>query len=158
MNQSVAENAQGNEGAHKRIHERLKEYWDKIRGDRKYPGENEIRPHDIGDIWDSCFLIHVDNDAMEKGFKYAYLGLSLIEAYGDDLTGHEICDHIVSPGSELMVQEFHKVVDSGEPVVDENSFTNSKNMLVKYRSIMLPLGSSPEKVEYIIGGMKWKAY
>lgn len=145
-------------GRHQRINERLEEYWESLRRGRAYPGEKEIDPRAIADIWDSCFLIRVDGEALEKGFKYTYLGLSLIEAYGDDLTGQEVCGRLVTPQSGQMVRKFHEVAESGRPVNDEGGFANRKNMLVKYRSVMLPLGAPPDRVEYIIGGMKWRAF
>jgi len=148
----------GTEGKHQRINERLKDYWEELRQGRVYPSEREIDPNVIQDIWDACFLIRVNGDVSKKGFKYTYLGLSLIEAYGDDLTGLDVCDRLVSPTSEQMSKKIHEVMESTKPVMDDSSFTNRKNMLVKYRSVMLPLGSSPEEVDYIIGGMKWKAY
>lgn len=146
-------------GRHHRIDERLREYWDELRKGRKFPHEDEVDPKVLEDIWDACFLIHADDDSeTQKAFKYTYLGLSLIEAYGDDWTGQDVCNQLVAPESKLLLDEFHEVVSTGAPATADGNFTNHKNMLVKYRTIMLPLGRSEEKVDYILGGMKWKAY
>jgi len=143
-------------GRSQRINERLFEYWDKIRSGKPYPAEGDIDPSELEGVWDNCFLVKV-NEKEHDGFKYSYLGISLIEAYGDDLTGQEICERLVEPNSDPLIKKFVEVRKSGKPVVDENEFKNRKNMLVKYRSCMLPLGTS-SGVDYIIGGMKWKAY
>lgn len=137
----------------KRINQRLQAYWEELRGQRPYPKETEIDPEAIADIWESCFLVNV-----QEGSKYTYLGQSLIEAYGDDLNDKEVCERLVYPSNSGIALKFQEVVDSKGAVVDEGEFINKKNLLIKYRSCMLPLGDEAGEVGFIIGGMKWRAY
>lgn len=142
----------------RRINERLLSYWEELKAERPFPAEAEIDPDELADIWDSCFLVQVGARAAQGGYKYTYLGPSLIEAYGDDLTNHEVSSHLIALSNPHLVQHFDEVARTAKPLVVESEFTNLKNMIVKYRSCMLPLGTLPGQVDYIIGGMKWKAF
>ncbi len=143
----------------KRINEILEEYWLEIKGDAPYPAEADVDPEALSEIWDNCFLVKVDYDNSERPYEYVYLGESLIQAYGgDDMTEKEVCETLIYPSSHSLVHEFKEVVDSAKPVVDESEFTNSKGLLIKYRSNLLPLSAGGGGVDFIIGGMKWKAF
>ncbi len=142
-----------------RINEQLLSYWASLKEGRPYPFEQEIVPEEIDGIWQNCFLVKVEEVAGEPVFVYAFLGEDLIEAYGDDLTGHEICETLVYPASNDFAQKLLEVVTDETAVVDEVEFTNSQGLEIKSRSCLLPLGE-PDRdgVRYIIGGMKWRAF
>ena len=145
----------GNNVQYQRITEALDSYWREKKQDRPFANESDISPEDFGELWDHCFLLRV-----EKGndFHYTYMGSALIEAYGDDMTGHEVCEHIMGNAAHPMLKKFREVVTNKSKVLDENEFKNSHNMNVRYRSILLPLSNGGDHVAYILGGMKWKAY
>jgi hypothetical protein len=141
-----------------RINERLRSYWNELRGARPFPSEREVDFTELDAVWKSCFLVKRD-EAKQIPFAYIYLGSDLIAAYGDDLGAREICERLVFPSSMSLLHKFEEVVRSRSPVEQEDVFTNTKGLLIKYRSLMLPLGDEKnEHVEYIIGGMRWKAY
>ena len=143
----------------RRINERIHQYWEDKKDGRAMPLEADIDPDEISDIWDSCFLVHVESGKDDQEFKYTYLGQSLIEAYGDDLNNKEVCEKLVYPSSMSLVHKFKEVITEQKPVIEDSEFTNTKGMLIKFRSCMLPLGKdSDSDVQYVIGGMKWKAF
>lgn len=142
----------------KRLNERLMEYWQELRGYRAFPSESEIDPEVVSDLWPACFLVQATGRAPEQGFKYTYLGTSLIEAYGDDLTQADVRDRLVDPGSKTLMKAFEQVVISRKPVVEEGEFRNRRGITVKYRCCMLPLGHNADRVDYILGGMRWRFY
>ncbi|MCI5050430.1 MAG: PAS domain-containing protein [Rickettsiales bacterium] len=146
-------------GGSKRINEFLMEYWVQKKGDRAFPLESEMDPSEMDDIWDSCFLVRIEDIEGAK-YKYSYLGESLVEAYGDDIGNKEICEKLIYPTSMSLIHKFDEVVNTKQPVNEDSEFTNTKGMLIKFRSSMLPLGKddAPDEVAFIIGGMKWKAY
>ena len=138
-----------------RINERLKDYWQNLRKGRAMPLESDVVMEDLKDIWGFCFLVSVH----ENNYAYSYLGPSLIDAYGDDLTGKEITEKLLYPHPQSLVNTFRRVVDSAAPGEDESEFVNSRGVTVKYRSCVLPLGAhSQDSVAFLLGGMKWKAY
>lgn len=147
-----------NSGHAARINERLLTFWRSIKPAAGLPLESSIDPSVLSDIWSSCFLIHITGKR-DSPYEYVMLGQSLIEAYGDDWTGKNICEALVYPHPRPLLACFEIVTRSAEPHIEDNSFTNSAGLLVKYRSCLLPLaGKEGGAPEYILGGMKWKAY
>lgn len=143
----------------RRITEYLLSYWEELRGDRPFPAESDVNPGDLEDIWESCFLVEVKGSE-DKGlsFKYAYLGGDLIDAFGDDMTGREIFDELVDPKTRDLVRNLTEMVELGEPTIREAEFTNHNNMLIKYRKAMVPLSDDGKTINFILGGMKWRAF
>ena len=141
----------------RRITEQLHSYWKKIKGKRHFPAESEVNPDALKDIWDNCFLIDVSAFGGTEGFRYAYLGSNLIEAYGDQLTEEEAI-HLISTDNEEVVGKIKQVLRSKAPLSIDSQFTNSSNIEIRFREILLPLGTDDSKVEYIIGAMRWKAF
>jgi hypothetical protein len=148
----------GNEpqGRDRRINARLLSHWEEIKGNLPFPEESKINPEALHDIWESCFLIDARHYEEGNGFRYAYLGQSLIEAYGEDYSGGLISGELVHPESGLLLAKFREVITRKEPVIYESEFVNRKQLLIKYRACMLPLGREGKYVDYIIGSMKWK--
>lgn len=139
---------------HRRAHERLIAYWKQLAGDRKFPEETDIDTEAIADLWNSCFLLNASKES-DHGYKYEFMGPSLIEAYGVDLTG-QAHDHQTEPNITSILKAFDQVVADGAQVVDESEFTNTQKQIVKYRCCLVPFGSAPDKVKYILGLMRWK--
>lgn len=144
--------------AHRRVNEQLKSYWQTVCAGRDFPGESEISPDSLSDIWASCFMVRCDGTIDEPEFRYIYLGQDLIEAYGDDLNEKEICEKLAYPNNHELNAQFSKVMQIRAPLDIESEFTNSKGLLIKYRSCLLPLAKDvPNEVGYVLGGMRWKA-
>lgn len=143
----------------KRVNEILLQYLNKLRGDRPFPFENEINPEAIASIWDHCFMVRHEPDAEEQLFRYIYLGQSLVEAYGEEGSSKEVCQKLAYPPTNELNQKFLEVVTTQAPTMQESEFTNSKGLIIKYRSCLLPLAKEQaDEVGYVIGAMKWKAH
>lgn len=140
-----------------RYHERLRQYWDELRGDKPFPAERDIDPDELDEIWPHCFLISIDDVTRRIGYRYSYLGASLIEAYGEDAHNPDVIMRLVSSTSMPMVQKFNEVVEKQAPVIDESEFVNLKLLKIRYRTCMLPLGSDGQ-VTHIIGCMRWRSF
>jgi hypothetical protein len=142
-------------GKQQRITEVLQEYWHAKAQAGQIPSDGDINPTDLGDLWQHCFLVQ----RLEGGaFQYIHMGEAIIDAYGDDLTGEEICQKLVGQLHEPLVHDFEEVIERRQPLLKESSFENRKRMDVRYRTVLLPLRRAGTEVEYILGGMKWKAY
>ena len=135
----------------------LRDYWDSLRLNRPYPCENEIDTDDIDSIWDSCFLISIDDVTRRMGYRYSYLGKKLIEAYGDDDGNPDIVTQLLSTRSQRIKDNFDEVLHSQKPLVDEAEFVNLKHMNIRYRISLFPLGDA-NGVTHIIGCMRWRMY
>lgn len=143
----------------KRINEILQQYWEGISAGRTFPMEQDFNPDEVDSIWDSCFLVRVEGEADNPTFRYVYLGESLVEAYGDDLTNKEICEKLVYPGSMALVQTFREILSKKTAQMQDSEFVNAHRQVIKFRACMCPLGKdNASQVAYIVGGMKWKAF
>lgn len=138
----------------KRLHERMRNHWASVKEMRPFPREDELDPAAIPDIWPHCFLIDIRSGRVKNGFRYEYMGEPLMLAYGANMMAFERCDATTEPHIHSLLTTLDQVVESGEEAVDENEFTNVQGLLVKYRSCLLPLGR--DKVEYVLGCMRWK--
>lgn len=143
----------------RRVDEQLESYWQAISAGRDFPSEREISPEALKDIWNDCFMVRYEGGEGEQAeFRYIYLGQSLVEAYGDDLSNKEVCEKLAYPHNRELVAQFWQVVTSRVPHRVEDEFTNSNGLIIKYRSCLLPLAKDvPGEVGYVLGGMRWKA-
>jgi len=138
----------------------LRAHWESLKGGRDMPREDEIDPDDIASIWDSCFLISIDDVMHRLGYRYSYLGTKLIEAYGDDINNPEIVMNLLSTDNSTnarLVENFNDVLATKTPHFDEAAFVNLKRLNVRYRISLFPLGNNGD-VTHIIGCMRWRVY
>lgn len=142
-------------GVERRITLRLLAYWEKIRGSRLMPHEDDIDPDDIADLWDNCFLVHV-TDLKKPDYNYTYLGDAIALAYQGDLLA-DASEEIVSPHASKLSVCYDQIISTKKPVVDEGVFRNHHNDIVKYRQCLLPLGEG-EEVQAIFGGMRYRIF
>lgn len=138
---------------YKRLEDILLNYWNSLNKDDSLPHENDIDPQKLEDIWDNCFLSLITKN---RGYRYEYLGEHLIEAYGSDVESG--VEKLISTNSHRTVEKFDEAMSRKEPVQDNGEFTNSNQMLIKYRQILLPFVNEDGKVTYILGGMRWKSF
>jgi hypothetical protein len=138
----------------RRIHDRLRQYWQSLKEQRPYPREDEIDPALVAEVWDYCFLADMRRGSVRHGFRYEYMGSALIDAYGCSMTAIDLCDAGTEPHIHSLMSRFDEVAESGEPATDEGEFTNTRGEQIRYRCCLLPLGAG--KVESILGCMRWK--
>jgi hypothetical protein len=152
----------------KRANHRLLTYWQGLCGDRPYPAEKDIDLEAISDIADHIFLLHTNVSNARSGFRYGAMGASLIRAYGDNFSGQDVYDALLCTRRDTIVEDVVRVLATQAPVTQEAVFINSQQVQIKYRRILCPLGSSDggssdgassdmQRIDYIIGAMRWKA-
>lgn len=151
------------DGSEKRFTNRLAVYWEKLRRDRHglIPLEKDVDIDALEDIWDHCFMIEVGEQAEtieELDYKYAYMGESIIDAYGDDLTGKQVYNELIALHTRKLLLKFLTVVKTTQPLSDESQFFNLKGNLIRYRQRFVPLGSLLEDIGFIMGVMTWRAF
>ncbi len=139
----------------RRITLRLLGYWEKLRGQRLMPTEQELDPSDIHDLWDSCMLVRVDQLTGDDS-AYTYMGQSIIDMCSTSVAAEGKSLLAGFNNSSLMLS-CKKVIDSRKPLLDEGEFYNLHKELVKYRLCLLPLGDGQD-VQAVFGGMRFKIY
>ncbi len=141
-----------------RYHSRLQKYWEELRGDKHFPKESDINPDELQDIWDSCFLISIDDVTRRLGYRYSYMGHELMEAYGNGDGGTGVSSTLISTDNTPMVHKFNEAVNGKKPVTDEAEFVNQRHVNIRYRTCILPLGTAEGEVTHLLGCMRWKMY
>ena len=145
-------------GHERRISERLLSLWEELRGDKPIPLESDLDIQRLSDYWESCFIVEISNRGDERDYKYSYLGESIIDAYGDDLTGKEVYNHLIAPYTQMLLLKFETVVGDLATVTDEAEFLNLKSKMIRYRQCLVPLAGGDGRVGFILGTMTWSQY
>ncbi len=141
--------------AERRITLRMLSYWERLRGVRPMPTEEDIDPDDLHDLWDSCFLLHV-KDLDKPDYNYTYLGDDIAKTlHGETKPGTE--SGYNTEQIKYLIRNYAQVVDSGKPMLEEGEFKNTAQEVVKYRQCLLPLGEGGQ-VRAILGGVRFKVF
>lgn len=143
--------------AERRFNLVLYDYWSRAKGDRLFPSENALDPHELEDIWDHCFCIQIRDINHVRHYNYSFLGSEIVKAYrrGDlqEETGAIVC-----PTANLMDTKFTQVMLTRRPLIEEGECENGQGQVVKFRQCMFPLGPDDETVAAIFGGLNYKIY
>ncbi len=130
----------------------LCEYWNKIKGDRRYPDVSDIRRDDIVDIWEHCFII----EHVAGKYTIAHLGGAIKEAYESDLNIASDGPIISFDDVENIQEYLDEVLESGEAVIEQSECDDLNGNKVKFRQCFLPLGANSDKVDAVIGALRYK--
>lgn len=141
----------------RRLPVRLLNYWNKIRGARRFPSERLIEPEEIAALWNHCYLIQVNDLENRLKADFTYLGPEIIKTYKQYLAGEDTQDIIV-PNSSKLVPNFRQVIERREPIMQADVFITSRGNTIRFRQCMLPLGEHDDRVEAIFGCMQLKLY
>lgn len=141
----------------RRITDVLLHYWEELKQARPFPLVSEVDAEQISDVWNNCFLVQLQHIKNKENYSFTYFGEALQRAFATDLTDVPV-KYLVSPHAERLASQYEKVMQTGEPIIDDNIYENRDHIKVMYRQILLPLASedAPENVAFILGGMRYK--
>lgn len=140
--------------AERRITIRMLSYWERLRGARPMPTEEDIDPDDLHDLWDCCFLLHV-KDMNKPDYNYTYLGDEILRTLQEGTENESENSH--SPEIRILSKAYPQVVATRKPVLEEDELTTAGGTLLKYRQCLLPLGEGDE-VLAILGAVRFKVF
>lgn len=133
---------------------RLLSYWNRIRGDRAMPSLSDVNIREITELWYFSFTI----DVREADHRFHYFGSSLTDIFHEDYTGRSVQE---SMNEDIMVNNtigfYDRAVQSREPVMEAASFYMEGGE-VRYRSIIVPLSSDGQTVDFLIGTTNYKIF
>jgi len=126
------------------------EYWQALRGPRRFPSRADIRPRDIAGMLRNISLIKVEND----DFIFRVVGDDIVLAFGLNLQNRRLSDLARQEPvfGEMIAPLLRKIVATGEPLALQGksgrdiaylNFTASENLL-------LPLGPDDDTVDHIL--------
>lgn len=147
----------------KRLTQRLLNYWNNLRKDLVLPQFEQFNSGAISDIIENCCIWSIDistnSQDKNKVYTYQFVGNSIKEAIGKDMTGHIVSSHLKKFPAARIINKVDNAIETKSPFSDEGQFINEKDKLVKYRSCLLPFGNSDgSKVSHILLGLSWNSF
>jgi hypothetical protein len=133
---------------------RLLSYWNRIRGERPLPCLSDVNIEEIKELWYFSFTI----DLREPVHRFHYFGSSLSDIFQEDYTGRsvqELVDEDVVVNNTIGFYE--RAVVSREPVMEAASFVLDAGE-VRYRSIIVPLSSDGQIIDFLMGTTNYKIF
>jgi hypothetical protein len=128
-------------------------YWNALRGTRRYPARQELRPREFASILRNTLLVRV----IDKGadFEFRIVGDEQAQTYALPFAGKRLSEFAPSDVAYCYVLKgfFGHVTEHGEPVAVRGNMGNvfPKVQFSYCESIFLPLGESDDAVDHLLG-------
>ena len=148
-------------GGENRLTTLLTNFWNSIKGKSQLPHITQFKSHELEDILDQCCIWSVERHAHDddiKTYTYEYVGSSIKNALGKDLTGEKFTSSLQHFPAARIIDKINDVIANRTPVGDEGEFINAQEKKVKYRSCLLPFGTAEGIVTNILLGLSWSAF
>ena len=127
---------------------RILDYWEFLRGERRFPSPDDVNPVDLPEDWLNCVLI--DTSGPQEAWEFLHVG-----------EGYSGLGSAVAPGLKWISSEkdsFVGLTTSYIPKVLERLIPISisgeierAGECIRYRSILLPLSADGEQVTAVLG-------
>lgn len=142
-------------GQEQRMTFRLLSLWNRLRGERSMPSLADIDIHEIEEVWHSTFTIDVRGDESEHVFQY--FGPDLATVFDNDYTGMELEDAMNDIMINNTIGYYDKVIQTKQPQSESSEFYMDGKE-VRYRSIILPLSSDDENIDFVFGTTNYRVF
>ena len=139
--------------ANRRLGLRWLEYWEGLRGHRRFPLFADVNLDDIPEFVPYMFTLALSESP--GGLNLQSVGKELERDCGGDVTNKGLAD--LPPQSPLAraIQQHSKVVTDQGPVTVSDKFFNMQGHEILYRAVMLPFSNSGDEIDYIVGVITW---
>jgi len=132
--------------AERRLNRRVYNYWESKRATQAFPRPADIVPEELGEDWQSCFILDISSCV---GFlKFEFLGPELAKFSGVFLSGRY---DWASTVLDKATGQVAKVVSSGGPVFCDDELTLFDGQRLLFRSVLLPLSADQSATTHILG-------
>lgn len=138
-----------------RITNLLFAFWEEARGEAPMPLEETISQETLSDIWESCFMVKLDDIKKGPDYTYSFLGENIKHAHGTDIGNGDSPPLAAAAANRLSVR-YGTVIATKKPAMDEGEFINAQGKLVKYRQALLPFSNDYHHISCIFGGMRYR--
>lgn len=130
---------------------RVMRYWLNLCGERAFPKVSDIVPGDMGDDWESCFVLDAHSDHPFPMF--GHLGSELGKYSGVFLSGRK--DWTLTLLDKVTL-DVSKAVESCAPVLLEDEFKRFDGKIIKFRCVLLPMSEDGHTVTQVMGAANGK--
>ena len=134
----------------------LYEYWLKQRHRRRMPARRDIDPVELPRQLPNMMLIDVEQNPLR--FRYRLVGTRVVGASGEDRTGSYFEAVEFFAKNPVVMTQYRRVVESGEPMFSLEPFKNYVNNTdYQVERLMLPLSSDDASVDMILVYFSFKS-
>ncbi len=127
---------------------RVLDYWEYLRGKRRYPALSEVDPEDVADDWKHCVVI--DTASSPESWTFRHIGSGFDIPGAETMNGVKWSSWDRSTFLGLTTSYIGKVLDRRVPIsiggeIDEG------DQVYRYRSILVPLSDDGHHVNGVLG-------
>jgi len=143
--------------AERRLSVRLLDYWNELRGDRRYPSPDDIHFEEVPELAEFGFTMSIG--ASGSSPKIHYLGTELKEHINMFRTGEvapESENKALSLALNDAIRRYTEVADREGPVAFESDSFDVPGTQFAYRAIMLPFSRDNEQIDFVLGAIRYK--
>lgn len=133
---------------------RLLSYWQRIRGRRTFPALADINIADIEEMWHMSFTIDVTNPDEHV---FQYFGPDLASIFNMDYTGEYLEEAMNDVIVNNTIGSYLQTLDKREPTMEAAAFTYDGKEF-RYRTLIVPLSSDDQTIDYLMGTTNYRTF
>ncbi len=139
-------------GLDRRLTTRVLELWKKYSGDG-FPRRSHIDPREFGVDWANCLMIDLDPDIAES--RFSHVGNALRDPTWPTFDRQTISECLEGTLLEMLARRIPQAAAKRKPIsFGGSAYHDNSNIL--YRTILLPLSESGERVDGILAAITFR--
>ena len=143
------------DGAERRLVLRLLAYWRQIGGENGLPAADAVNPGAISDLWQYCFVMSLGGADSRPVFRR--VGAAFAALSGGTLVGTALSDVSEDTLAEHATFFLDEVLHKRAPVTRGGVYADSNGVTTLYRSILLPLSETGDRIDALLGAANSRA-
>lgn len=143
--------------AERRLSVRLLDYWNELRGDKRYPSPDDIHFETVPELAEFGFTMSVGRGGDAP--KIHYLGSALkdhINMFRGGQVGGETDNKPLSLALNDAIRRYAEVTEREGPVAFESDSFDVPGTKFAYRAIILPFSRDDFQIDFILGAIRYK--
>lgn len=129
----------------------LRDYWLRIRGDRRMPSRADFDPLDIPKLLRFLTIAQVYHDPLR--FRYRLIGTAITKTAGRDMTGKWIDKALYGDRLQAIERPYKLCAESRQPLAMRREVQFVFKEWINIEFIMLPLGENPDRPDFVVSGI-----
>lgn len=143
--------------AERRLSVRLLDYWNELRGDRRYPSPDNIQFEEVPELAEFGFTMSIGEGGASP--QIHYLGSELkahINMFHAGGTAQDPDNKALSLALNDAIRRYAEVTERQGPVAFESDSFDVPGTQFAYRAIMLPFSRDNERIDFVLGAIRYK--
>ncbi|WP_207482131.1 PAS domain-containing protein [Arenibaculum pallidiluteum] len=122
-------------------------YWQRIRGDRRFPLRSDFDPTEIPELLPSSAMVEVLRDPLD--FRFRLVGTAIDAITTRSIVGKRFSEiAYLTPGNNGWA-EYESVATTGEPLLVDRAYVGESSLVLALRDSLFPLSTDGEVVDRV---------